>query len=142
MLWGSSAAAPQSRVPNHKERNPLLQPVFSTVGRLLPTPLAPSSPKSSGKKEHAPRFRNTAIVPINVKQRGENRAEHRHPNEEQPLSKTRSNHRSTRRLIVPTITINLNEGWDFWKVIDQPVEVLRERCNVLSREHFLAEHRD
>jgi len=35
------------------------------------------------------------------------------------------------------MNINLNEDWDFWEVIDQPVEVLRERYNILPREHYL-----
>jgi hypothetical protein len=38
------------------------------------------------------------------------------------------------------MNINLNEGWDYMEVVYEPVEVLRERYNVLPREHFLQEH--
>jgi hypothetical protein len=35
------------------------------------------------------------------------------------------------------MNVNLNDGWDFWEVVDQPVEELRRRYNILPESHFL-----
>jgi ubiquinone biosynthesis protein Coq4 len=34
------------------------------------------------------------------------------------------------------MTIDINEGWDFWAVIEEPVEALRERYHILPESHF------
>jgi len=35
------------------------------------------------------------------------------------------------------MNINLNEGWDYWEVIGEPVEDLRRRYNILPESHFV-----
>jgi hypothetical protein len=34
------------------------------------------------------------------------------------------------------MNINLNEGWDYWEVLDEQVEDLRERYNILPESHY------
>lgn len=34
------------------------------------------------------------------------------------------------------MNIDINEGWDFWQVIEEPVDALRERYNILPESHF------
>lgn len=34
------------------------------------------------------------------------------------------------------MNINLNEGWDYWEVIEEPIEALRERYNILPESAF------
>ncbi len=36
------------------------------------------------------------------------------------------------------MSLDLNEGWDPWPVLGEPIEALRQRYNILPESHFLA----